>query len=360
VRWIAVVAGVALVAVVLWETFETLVLPRRVARRLRMARVYYRALWGVWSAIGRKHPGPKRETYLSVFAPLSLLLLFTLWAGGVILGFALIQWGLDTPVAPAGDVGFATHLYFSATTFVTLGLGDVTPASSMGRTITALEAGAGFAFLALSISYLPVLYQSFSRREVGISMLDQWAGSPPSGVELLRRAASYRQIGSVDGLLADWERRSAELLESHLSYPILAYFRSQHDQQSWLAALTAILDASALVLAGVDGVSPWQAKRTFAISRHAVVDLAQVFWITPEAPHRERLSDEQVAKVRRVLEAADVRVDPRLEERVAKYRGMYEPYVHVLSHRLEMPLPPLVPGEGSLDDWERSAWQTPG
>ena len=166
-------------------------------------------------------------------------------------------------------------------------------------------------------------------------------------------------VVSVDGLLADWERRSAELLESHLSYPILAYFRSQHDQQSWLAALTAILDVSALVLAGVDGVSPWQARRTFAISRHAVVDLAQVFWIRPEPPSRDRLSGEQMPQARRLLEAAGVRLDPRAEERLAPYRRMYEPYVHVLSHRLEMPLPALLPGGDALDDWERSAWEMP-
>ena len=355
----ATVAGVTLVVLVSWETFETLVLPRRVARRLRLTRVYYRALWAAWSGIGRQHPGPRRENYLSVFAPLSLLLLFALWAGGLILGFALIQWGLDTPVSPEGEVGFSTHLYLSATTFVTLGLGDVAPASSAGRVITAAEAGAGFAFLALSISYLPVLYQSFSRREVGISMLDQWAGSPPSAVELLRRAAMHGELGSVNGLLADWERWSAELLESHLSYPILAYFRSQHDEQSWLAALTSVLDLSAMVLAGVDGVSHWQARRTFAISRHAVVDLTQVFRIEPRAPE-DRVTPEVMPRTTSVLEAAGIRLDPRIGERLAPYRKMYEPYVRALSDRLEMPLPAFLPGEDALDDWQRSAWTVPG
>jgi hypothetical protein len=360
VQPIAVVAGALLIGLVLWETFETLVLPRRVARRLRVTRAYYRVFWWCWSAIGRRHPGPKRENYLSVFAPLSLLILFVLWAGAVIVGFALIQWGLDTPIAPGIDVGFATDLYMSATTFVTLGLGDVAPASAAGRAITAVEAGAGFAFLALSISYLPVLYQAFSRREVAISMLDQWAGSPPTAVELLRRAAKYGDLASVDDLLAEWERWSAELLESHLSYPILAYFRSQHDEQSWLAALTSVLDASAVVLAGVNGVSSWQARRTFAISRHAIVDLTQIFRLPPEPPGRDRLTDEGMPRVRQLLETAGVRLDPRAEERIAAYREMYEPYVHAMSHRLEMPLPPFVPAAGALDDWQRSAWSEPG
>jgi hypothetical protein len=359
VQVIAVLVGIGVVALVLWETFETLVLPRRVARRLRMTRGYYRALWGAWATIGRGHPGPRRETYLSVFAPLSLLMLLGVWVGGVILGFALIQWGLATPLAPGGTAPLATHLYVSATTFVTLGLGDVTAASSAGRAITAVEAAGGFAFLALTISYLPVLYQGFSRREVGISMLDQWAGSPPSAVELLRRASAHGSLDSVNGLLADWERWSAELLESHLTYPVLAYFRSQHEQQSWVAALTAILDVSALVLAGVEGVSAWQARRTFAISRHAVVDIAQVFRIPPGEPASERLSAEDARRMREVLEGAGVRLHPRVYERLSPFRRMYEPYVHVLARRIEMSLPPFLASEQTPDDWERSAWSSP-
>ena len=356
----AVIAGALLIVLVLWETFETLVLPRRVSRRLRLTRLYYRIFWSIWSGAGRHHPGSRRENYLSVFAPLSLLILFVLWAGSVIVGFALIQWGLETPIAPGVDVGFGTDLYMSATTFVTLGLGDVAPASSPGRAITAVEAGAGFAFLALSISYLPVLYQAFSRREVAISMLDQWAGSPPTAVELLRRAATHDDLASVDDLLAEWERWSADLLESHLSYPILAYFRSQHDEQSWLAALTSVLDASALVLSGVDGVSAWQARRTFAISRHAVVDITQVFRLPPSPPDIDRLDETVLPLVRRSLEATNVAIDPRVEERIAAYRQMYEPYVHALSHRLEMALPPFLPNAGALDDWQRSSWPEPG
>ena len=357
-RFVAILAGSALVAVVFWETFETLVLPRRVTRRLRLTRIYYRGLWGIWSATGRQHPGARRENYLSVFAPLSLLLLLAVWVSGVILGFALVQWGLDTPLAPSGSA-LASHLYVSATTFVTLGLGDVTSASSAGRAITAIEAASGFAFLALTISYLPVLYQAFSRREVRISMLDQWAGSPPSAVELLRRAAAHDAIASVDTLLADWEWWSAELLESHLSYPVLAYFRSQHEHQSWLAALTTILDVSALALAGVQDVNPWQARRTFAISRHAVVDLAQVFQIPPESPSTDRLASPDAGTMCRLLESARVHIDPRAAERLVSYRRMYEPYVQVLSRRLEMPLPAWLPNGEALDDWERSAWTLP-
>jgi len=354
----AVIAGTVLLLVVSWETFETLVLPRRVDRRLRLTRLYFRSTWKVWSAIGRGGSGPRRETYLSVYAPLSLLFLFAGWALGVILSFALIQWGLQLATVGHRAGGFGTYLYFSATTFWTLGLGDVQPQTSPGRALTAIEAGLGFAYLALAISYLPVMYQAFSRREATISMLDQWAGSPPSALEIYRRASQFDDLASVNGLLADWERWSSELLESHLSYPILAWFRSQHDNQSWLAALTTILDASALALAGVDGVSPWQARRTFAMARHAAVDLAQVLANRTEPTAHMRPQDR--TSVREALEAAGVTLHPRLEERVAPFRQMYEPYVHALSHRLQMPLPPFAGGVGGPDDWESSGWTIPG
>ena len=151
----------------------------------------------------------------------------------------------------------------------------------IARALTVIEAGVGFGFLALVIGYLPVLYQGFSRREVNISLLDARAGSPPSAGELL-----VRHVGDTAGLetlLRDWERWAAELMESHLSYPVLLYFRSQHEHQSWLGALTAVLDASALVMVGVEGGPVRQAQLTFAMARHAVVDLAQAAGVAPRA-----------------------------------------------------------------------------
>ena len=117
--------------------------------------------------------------------------------------------------------------------------------NAIGRFLVAIESGMGFAFLALVIAYLPALNQSFSRREVSISLLDARAGSPPTASEMFRRHGHDHGMEALRQLLHEWERWSAELLEGHLSYPVLAYFRSQHDNQSWLAALTAILDTCA-------------------------------------------------------------------------------------------------------------------
>src|SRR5207245_10201029 len=141
----------------------------------------------VCSARGRRmRPGVRRETYLSFFGPLSLLVLLAAWAASLIAGFALLQTGLGAGLNVPGGGSITDHLYLSGETFFTLGLGDVTPVSRAGRVLVVIEAGVGFAFLALVIGYLPVLYQSFSRRELNITLLDARAGPPPSAEQLLR------------------------------------------------------------------------------------------------------------------------------------------------------------------------------
>jgi hypothetical protein len=236
VEILAAILGVVLILVILGDAFETIVLPRRVTRRVRLARLFFRYTWLPWSSLLRWiSSGKRRETYLSFYGPLSLLLLLMVWATGLIFGFALLHWANGSTIHWAkGTPGFSTDLYFSGSNFFTLGLGDVTPRTPMARGLTALEAGVGFGFLALVIGYLPALNQSFSRREVNISLLDARGGSPPTAAEMLRRHSYDHGLEELRRLLSDWEVWSAELLESHLSYPVLAYFRSQHDNQSWL------------------------------------------------------------------------------------------------------------------------------
>jgi hypothetical protein len=345
------------ILVVFWDAFETLILPRRVSRRFRLASMFFHVTWGAWAWGARWVRRPsRRESYLSFYGPLSLLLLIAVWAFGMVLGFALLQAG-GGRFHPAGSSRFATLLYLSASTFFTLGLGDVVPGSPFARAITVIEAGAGFGFLALVIAYLPVLYQAFSRRESRISMLDERAGSPPSAGELVgRRGAVYHETGPQ--FLRDWELWSAELMESHLSYPVLGYFRSQHDNQSWVAALTVILDACALVLATVDSIPPGQAQLTFAMARHAAVDLAVIFGTPPGPLQSDRLPTEDLERLRLRLEEGGVTMamDEAAIEGLTALRASYEPYVNALSRHLRMPLPPWLPTRSAPDNWEVTAW----
>jgi hypothetical protein len=351
--------GAALILLVAQDAFETIVLPRRVARRFRIARFFFVTTWKMWRSLGRRmRPGGRRETYLGYYGPLSLLALFAFWGLLFVLGFALVLWGLQVPLNPQQQkINFSTYLYFSGTTFFTLGLGDISPVRGLGRALVVIEVATGFAFLALSISYVPVIYQAFSRRELRITLLDARAGAPATAVELLCRNCVGKTIEELRILLREWEEWCADILESHLSYPVVAYYRSQHDEESWLGALTVILDTCALIMTGIETVPASHARFAFATARHAVVDLAQVFG-TPPRVGASRLSSTEFVRLREALEASGVRLagDPGSEQRLADLRATYEPFVITLAERMLVSLPPWVASEGSPDDWQTSAW----
>jgi hypothetical protein len=292
-------------------------------------------------------PGKRREAYLSVFGPLSLFLLFSVWGMMLLFSFALMFYA-------TGSEGFWASVYLSGSSFFTLG--SANPHRSIEKAITIAEGGMGMGFLALVISYLPVMYQSFSRRELIISLLDARGGSPAAALELLRRHGTVHALDTLPDLLRSWEHWAAELLESHVSYPVLMYFRSQHDNQSWVAALTTILDTCVLVIHGVRGPAVWQAQLTFAMARHAVVDLAQVLRSAPHAPDSDRLPPDDQAKLIATLAKAGIDLDdPEAIARIAELRAMYEPFVTSLADYLMLRLPPWL-HSGRIDNWRTSAW----
>jgi hypothetical protein len=358
---LVVLMSLALVVVVLHDGFEVMLLPRRVSRGIRLARFFYAGSWILWrAASNRFKPGKPRNVFLSWFGPCSSILLFALWAFCLVVAFGLIHWAsgsvMNSP--DAQEPGLFEYFYFSGVTFFTLGFGDLTPRMPMGRILAVAEAGIGFAFLAVVISYLPVFYQAFSKREVTISLLDARAGSPPMAMTLLLRLAPRRNFEVLDRFFQEWEQFAAEVLEGQLSFPLLSYYRSQHDNQSWLAAMTAILDTCALTIAGLKGVEPYQAQLTFAMARHAVVDIAQVFHARPVELKIDRLPADQLAKLLQALEHAGLELHERhsLETRLAELRGMYEPFISALSIYLLLPLPPIWAEGPVVDNWQTSAW----
>jgi hypothetical protein len=350
-RIVCALPAVVLIGLVLLDAFEAVVLPRRVTRPYRFARVYYRSSWRGWCWLLDRCPvGRYRKSLFGVFGPLSLLTLFALWAAGLVIGFGLLQFA----VASDGR-GFGQCLYLSGTTFTTLGYGDVTPGNGIGRVLAVSESLLGLGFLAVVVGFLPVFYQSFSRRELTISLLDARAGSPPSGGSLLQRLPPQRGTALVR-CLEEAERWAGELLESHLSYPVISFYRSQHDNQSWLAALTCVLDAAALSLTVATGADRQQARLTFAMARHAVVDIALVLRQPPKLPD-DRLPSDQLTELLAALKAAgwEVRDDEDARSKLTELRGLYEPFARSIGDYLRLDLPPIWPTGGKPDNWQTSA-----
>ncbi|MGA8153515.1 MAG: potassium channel family protein [Terriglobales bacterium] len=357
---LATIAGILIILAVLLDAFETVVLPRRVQRQFRITTWFYRRTWIPWRRLASRIKSPgRRENVLSYFGPLSLLFLLGLWATGLIFGFALLQYGAGEHVQLSHEpITFPILIYHSGETFFTLGYGDITPTSSVARALAVIEAGMGFGFLGTVIGYLPTIYSSFSRREVQISLLDARAGSPPTAAELLARFGSSPQQTALDQIFRDCERWASELLETHISYPALSFFRSQHANQSWLGALTTILDTSALVIAGVDGFRNEQAKLTFAMARHAVVDIAQLVNASYDPNFPERLPAEELVRLRQRLSERGLRLreGPEFEEKLSYLRSLYEPYALSSARNLLITLPPWIHVEKKRDNWQAGPW----
>lgn len=354
---IAALIGVVLIGLALHDSFEVMVLPRRVTRRWRLARFFYRTNWRWWRLLCHSLPSERqRQNLLSAFGPLSLFGLFATWATMLIVGFALVHWGLGT-LSSDGDTSVLRYVYFSGETFFTLGYGDVTPKSTGGMLLAVVEAGTGFGFMAVTIGYLPVLYQAFSSRERSIALLDARAGSPPTASELLRRGGRFRDDPEMNQFLAEWEVWAAEVLESHLSFPVLSYYHSQHDNQSWLAALAVMLDTSAVLIVTESGSCRRRAELTFAMGRHACVDLCLVFWLPPIAPQRERLTAEESDRLLTQQTAGTEAGAARpMTLRLSELRALYEPFLQSLANYFGLTLPRFFPDRSAPDNWQTSPW----
>jgi Ion channel len=368
-RTFALLLGLLCTSGVALDAFQTVILPRRPAGRFRITRLFYIATWMPWVAVAERIQNYKRrEQIYSIYGPVSLLLLLIVWAALLVVGFGFLYFALGTPFADALNpnhrllANLRTDMYVSGTTLFTLGLGDVTPTRLVARLLVVIQSGTGLGFVALVISYVPIIYTAFSHREVSVAMLDGRAGSPPTATELLRRHAYEGGERELIALLAEWERWSAEILESHISYPLLCYYRSQHDNQSWLSALVAILDTCALLITTVEGPAARQAQLTFAMGRHALIDLGHVFHVEECAKRMERIAvnrlpPETFANLCENLSGLHLRLcgDDNSMQRLTAIRTLYEPHAYALSDYMKMALPLWVAEPKPNDPWKKVA-----
>lgn len=363
-RNVLLLVGIILVLVVLLDSFETIILPRTVSRGNRLTSLMSRMLWRFWRGVSRLLRGDRRESWLAAFGPLNTIFLIFVWAIFQIVGFGMIHFGLATPIADHPKVLLEEYFFFSGGNFFTVGSSFVATTHA-GQFLSVLESGLGFAFLGLVIGYVPVIAQQFGQREAQITLFDARAGSPSTAYELYKRYAENDDLEAITPLLAEWEKWCAELLQSFMSYPILAWYRSQHDAQSWLSAVTTVLDTCSLAQLGIDESLPSnaklvrQAKLTFAISRHVIIDLALILHMPVKPVKNERLSHEQFLALRDSLANLGVTTcsEDGVEEHLRELRMLYEPYLHAIGETLMLEVPPFRNENERPDNWQTSAFK---
>jgi hypothetical protein len=352
--------GAALVLMMLVEIFVAFLLPRRVKRDPVIVRSVFNYAWLPWRRVARLLPAQAADTMLGLYGPFGLLLNLVLWVTAMMFGYACLQWAAGSHLgALHHTVSFGNDLYFSAATMTTDGPSSLTAQDTLARIVQVIDAGSGLAVLAIVIGYLPSLYQAFSRREATVSQLDARAGSPPSAGRLLLRSADHEGWPALNRYLGSWEQWVAELMETHLAYPVLAYFRSQHVNQNWLAAICTVLDACVFAIAAAPHGTVDSARFTFAIARHAVADLSYSFHVTPTAPPHERLPTAQLQELIGQLRELGIEMGAEpdvIAERMIRMRAFYEPYVNALADRLELAMPPWLAPESPTDNWRTTEW----
>jgi hypothetical protein len=332
--------GVVLILTTLNDVFQTAIVPRAVGRRFRVSYYAWRWAWIVWPKAAwniAAGDAERREDLLALFAPAMLMMLPIIWGTLLIVGFGVIFWSLRAGVSPPGR-SFAESVYFAGTSLTTIGFGDIVGRSGLVRFFSILAASTGLGLFSIITAFLYSLFGSFQARETFVVMMGARTGVPPSGVDLLTVAGQGGMVGNLPVLMIDGQRWTAQVMESHLAYPVLAYFRSSHDYQSWVGTLGTLLDAATLLMTTVDDFNDGQARVLYDLGRHATHDLAGhlgVEW-SGKSPGLERAEFERACA--RLRDAGYRIADSDAAwDRFSSLRGAYAPQLDALARFFAIP-----------------------
>ena len=359
-------AGVAVVVLVMHDVFQSVVVPRWSSRRFRIAPHLFETSWNGWRRLGARYEvGDAREDFLGMFAPLALMISLVAWVLLLISGYGLCFWALREQTEPHIQ-SFGEAFYMAGTTLITIGYGDFASVGGTARVVSLAAGASGLAIFALVISFLFTLYGAVEARETRVLMLDARAGSPPSGVALLQAYVELDLLSTLPQFFEEWEEWSARVLQSHIAYPILPFFRSSHDRESWIASLGAVLDAATLLISTVEsgpncGDQPLgAAKLMVRLGTHTLIDLGHYFGLRFEEANKAHphagVERGEWEFARRQLEKSGF-VLREAEESwglFIKYRSPYAPYLNELAKHLAAPPTQWIGDRSSISLYHRA------
>jgi hypothetical protein len=335
IRALALAAGAALVLLILSDSIATLIVTRARAARWRPTRLWYASTWGVTRTAAARLPTRGGDFVLNVYPALSLLGLLLIWLIGLAVGWATVYWGLGERVGGQGD--WVSLAYYSGTSLLTPAFGVV---NGQGvRFLSLVETLTGLGTIALLISYLPALYGAYSRREARLLTLDDPIGGRLTPMRVIAVHASDRSLDLFNRFCVDWEIWTAEVLESHCSYPMLALFRSQHPGQSWITALGVVTDAAALACAAIVGADVREPYFLYRRGRRAVGDIAAALNIPEEPADTSAMSRELVGIAWTGLNELGLQLRD-LDETWRRLKELREPYGTRLQQLIDYTLAP--------------------
>jgi hypothetical protein len=333
-RGIVLVLGVAVLVLNATAVIRTLVVPRPPAKGFSVISVLaIRSVFRRIASLARDFESKDRILVLS--EPVALIGLLVSWLVVTAFGFTLVNWGI-------GNQSFTQAFDEAGSSVFTLGF--TLSHRSGAETVDFIAAGAGMVLVALQIGYLPALYGAFNRRETLVTLLESRAGAPAWGPELLIRHHLVGMVESLPPLYAEWERWSADVAESHTSYPSLLYMRSPRSRNSWVISLIAVMDAAALQLAVDPDGAPTEAKMCVRMGFTCLRDIATVTGISYVA---DPSPDDEIDLPRSEFDAAAGRLEEigfpmsrSLDEAWPHFRGWrvnYESVAYALAAKVDAP-----------------------
>ncbi len=337
--------GVLLVLVTVGDVLVSVALPRSV-RKGRISRVVWQLAWTVVRRLSRSVRSPStRESLLGAYGPLSVFGVLAVWLFLLIAGYGLVVYSLRYQIQPA-PASLSSAFYLAGTALLTLGYANDAGTSVLAKAIGLIAAATGLTVFALVITFLFSLFASFREREIEVVTLEATAGAPPSGVAFLEFHALHGIQHEIAPAFDRWNRWAASVLDSHLAYPILAYFRSSHDHDSWISSLGAIMDAANLVLTTIEDGPSGAAKKAHWVGGHCIDDLADYFGLRRSDGPGIELAEFREARGR--LEQAGYRLRPEADswDRFQRLRSQHAASVNALA---EYWLSPAAEWIGSSD-----------
>jgi len=336
-EWLELGAGIAIIGLILYDVFSAVIVPRQVSRAWRLSSSFIRIGWYIWRATAlRVRDEERREDWLARFAPGILVALLLVWLAALIVGFGLVFYALRDHTQPHIKTYFDA-LYFAGTSVLTIGYGDIVATSALGRTFSIAAGATGLALFATLISFIFSIFGSFQQREIFVVRMGARTGAPPSGVTLLETVVKYRIHSDLVRDFREAERWAALVLESHLAYPILAFFRSSHDDESWISTLGALLDAATMVITLSDDETVGPAKIFHSIGVHLTRDLSRYFGVDQSAGAGIERREFEEACAQLAAAGVSVKCDDAAWQRFAEMRSHYAGPLNDMAHFFIIP-----------------------
>jgi hypothetical protein len=335
IEWFAVLAGLLAVGGTLVSVVKTLVVPRR-AWSLVPRAVDVSTAWGFMVVARRMRSYDLIDRWLGFLGPVALILTLLVWLGLFVVGFALLL----VPSTPT----FSEALAQSGSSTFTLGITSATEGATTAIDVAA--SATGLIVIALTIAYLPALYQVVRRRETLSMQLETRIGSPAWGPSVLVEYCAAGALQVLPSVYADWDRWACEVDDGHTKYPLLNQFRLPRSRHHWLLSLIAVMDAAAIDLSVRH--SPPAEARLFLWSGVACVnDLAATLQLSEHAIEDPLITKEQFERAMATVGGSGFPCEVPVDQSWLSFVAWRKTYAVTVSRILDTIVAPDAPWTGN-------------